>query len=142
MRNKYIGLFLFFLAYASLALGQSISFSNNPKHLQLYPRSLTTNTATVKHKGAVNTAGYTSIKIVLLQNGLAVDSVSQALIYVAGNASFDLNNTIVAARNLYTFKCVLTSAAGAQVLVAQADSVVCGDVFLIQGQFVSRNVVL
>ncbi len=119
-------IFLFILI--STAFNQIISFTERPADLQLYPRDQQ-DSAAVTISGTVTEPGYNAVKVDVFKNSDLWKSSGQSLSYSNGTASFNLQPKIHAELSEYHFKVYLDDH-----LVAEADSVVCGDVFLINGQ--------
>ena len=107
-------------------------FSQVPQPLQFYARD-TSDSAVVPIAGKIVSTGYDSIFVEIYRNGVPWQRTAQALDYTDGSATFDLKPRIHSELSEYRFDIWLTGKAG-DTLVAMRDSVVCGDVFLIDGQ--------
>lgn len=128
---KEFRLFLFicsFLFLISTAKSQVINYFETPVNLQLYPRG-SNDSADVKFRGEILSAGYDSMHIELYKNNVLQLRKSRSLIYNLGKAEFDIAHRIRVGLSEYKFRVLLNST-----LVKTVDSVVCGDVFLIMGQ--------
>ncbi len=120
--------FTLFFLLGTLFAQQQIQFTNFPAHLQLYPRDAQ-DSAVVAITGSVVQSGYAQIQLDVYQNQQVWKSFQKNLVYQNGTASFAFYPKIYAGLYEYDFKVYLDDQ-----LVAQEDSIVCGDVFLINGQ--------
>jgi hypothetical protein len=112
-----------------------VTFTSVPVHLQVYGRDLGKDTTTVPIAGKVKRTGanYVSVLLKVLRNNVLSDSVQKTLTFVGDSALFTLNHTIKAELANYTF--AVYGINGTQTtLIKSADSVVCGDVFIVTGQ--------
>lgn len=114
------------------AQAPAIRFSHLPASLQLYPRRAD-NQAEVTVAGTVLQPGYRRISVQVFRNNNPFGHHSQDLGYVDAEAPFSLKSTIRAELAEYRFD-VYAHRSTDSVRVARRDSVVCGDVFLINGQ--------
>ena len=117
--------------------GQHVQLQSFPKNLQLYPRNKTTNQAKVEIKGILDsTSLYTHLVSNVYKNGLLWQTKSQPIAQNNPNnpRPFNLFHHIDADTVLYRFELIGYQAATQNLLLAQADSVVAGDVFLVEGQ--------
>lgn len=114
-----------------------VAFTQLPKPLQLYPRDLKSNRATVTVAGAVKTAGYDAIVVSVTTEGAVKPAkpvlLRQRLRYKDGAAPFVLSTTIPAELKNRAFSVSLRKGAREQA-VTNVTGVVAGDVFLINGQ--------
>ncbi|MBL0175595.1 MAG: hypothetical protein IPP94_10085 [Ignavibacteria bacterium] len=111
---------------------QPVSLDRFPAPLQLYPRGAD-DSASVTVAGRVLAAGYDSAIVEVLKNGTPLSRHAQALQYSAGAAAFSFAPRIHA--ELSEYRIILSAKNTTQTLVLAArDSIVCGDVFLINGQ--------
>lgn len=109
-----------------------VTFSSAPESLQLYPRD-NTDSAQVAIAGTVNVLGYTSVICVRSRNGILLDSTNIPLQYSGNSAPFQQNFRIKAERARYSIRVYIENNQNTT-LVHSADSIVSGDVFLINGQ--------
>jgi hypothetical protein len=127
-RTRLAGLGLALLLGALRAGAQGIAFSDAPRDLQLFARD-PQGSAEVSFAGTVSAAGHDSVRLELFRDG-ALWSIDRAgLVYQAGTAPFSLSGRIHAELSEYAARFYLDGD-----LVASRDSLVCGDVFLIDGQ--------
>ncbi len=105
---------------------------NFPRNLQLYARD-NFDSAEVTYSGKINTAGYDSVYVEVFKNASVWNRKSSKLIYANGSASFDLKQKIHAELSEYHFK-LYVKTGSTSTLISKADSVVCGDIYLIGGQ--------
>jgi len=112
-----------------------ISFDSIPADRQLIPRNLSTNLGTIVIKGNAASPGadYDQLQVVLNRDNLFYDSKNQNLTYNEGVAQFDFEITIVAEESNYDIE-VFGIKGDDSILEYSVDSVVAGDVFIIQGQ--------
>lgn len=107
-------------------------FTAIPKHLQFYTRE-DDDSATVRISGKYFDAGYDSICLKYFKNNIFVGRTAKALLYVGGKAAFSFNPRIHAELSEYSFLLTVKSAT-VEKQIAFRDSVVCGDLILINGQ--------
>jgi hypothetical protein len=79
--------------------------------------------------GNLRNPGYDSVKVAIEKDGLAWRTFTEPLTYIHGIAEFDFQPKIYAELANYTFRLFIDDN-----MISEADSVVCGDVYLIQGQ--------
>lgn len=111
---------------------QDINFTLLPAQFQLFPRD-TDNSALVTFAGNVITAGFDSIVIKKYINNILDSVLSYKLTYNTNNAPFELSYSIYADTVLYKFVVLLTKT-GETTVENTIDSIVCGDMFLVDGQ--------
>ena len=129
MRYNYVICTATVLCFTALLNGQvDVSFAALPKTYQLYPRN-NQNEAVVTISGSVLEEGRDSIFVNVYRNGTIFTQLSDTLTYTDGSAKFTFTSTIHAELAEYSFTVLVDS-----ILVAQRDSVVCGDAYLINGQ--------
>lgn len=129
------GTFLFVSTLPLLAQ-PSVTFSKLPVDWQLYPRNAS-NQATVPISGKINTQGYSSISLVVTRNNIAWQYIKTNLSYQNGKASFFLFPVIQAGLYEYRFRLYAKSLTDS-ILIADKDSITCGDAYLISGQSNAR----
>lgn len=112
-----------------------ITFSSIPIDKQLVGRDPNTNFGNIHIKGEVDNSmvSYDSILIEVYRNDNSYSTSSQYLDYSDNIASFDFNISIVAELANYSFKLYGKEGSGIT-LEKEVDSLVAGDVFVIQGQ--------
>jgi Carbohydrate esterase, sialic acid-specific acetylesterase len=125
-------LLAFFCAAFSQPVWAQIEFSANPSRLQLYPRN-SDDSSTVVISGKVTAPQYTDIIFTSSKNGVLTDSIVVPLSFQNSQASFNKDYRIKAEKSLHNFRVYLLQGANS-LQILRADSVVCGDVFLINGQ--------
>ncbi|MBD3391994.1 MAG: hypothetical protein GF418_07970, partial [Chitinivibrionales bacterium] len=113
---------------AANAFCQQALLDTIPQNLQLFPR-LADDSCTVIVSGAVIGSGYDSATLLLYRDGEPLLSIAQALVYENDTASFRLAVRMPAERAEYGLDLHVDGD-----LLAHRDSIVCGDVFLINGQ--------
>ena len=108
-----------------------------PKHLQFYPRD-EDDSATVSISGSYYEDGYDSIYLMVFMNNAEIARSAQPLNYLDGKALFAFAPRIHAELSEYTFLLAVKSSLDDR-RIAFRDSIVCGDVLLINGQSNSIN---
>ena len=131
-----INILLAIVCLGSGGFSQAVRFDEKPSHYQLYPRSEFDNdSAIVQISGTVLSSGYQSIVVEIDSNNVFWRQHSQPLVYDLNNsASFNLTPKIRADLANYRFKIKIRSNNGSITTLETIEKVVCGDVFLIQGQ--------
>lgn len=129
MNRLYIGVILF-LYYFS-ASGQ-VNFQQLPRELQLYPRD-TNNRAVVPISGTMNARGYTKIGVRVFREDSLVNVISQALVPTDSATAFAFSPVIKAEPAEYAFRVFIYKNSDST-LVASTSRVVCGDVYILDGQ--------
>ncbi len=129
--KKYLSiLFIFALntAYSQIAFNLNCF----PTRLQFFARE-SNDSAKLCVAGSIDSTGFDSIECRLIRSSKTFQSVSSKLVYNNGKAIFNLAPSIYAGlyeyhARLYIYK------SGNATLIKSADSLVCGDVYLINGQ--------
>lgn len=111
-----------------------VSVTTFPAHLQLYPRDLVSNEATVTADGTVDLSGisYSELRMKVYRDNILQATETAVLGAGTGIVPFSITYDITAEINNYKFE--LYGFNGAETLIEEADSVVAGDVYVIQGQ--------
>lgn len=105
-----------------------VSFTSKPSNLQFVARSAN-DSGVVSITGVVSQAGVDSVTVAVYRNGAAYGHFGQALVYLDGKASFLLAPRIHAELASYRLEVRVGDS-----VALTADSVVCGDAFLADGQ--------
>jgi len=123
-----------FLASILLLCAQTpaVEFLTHPVNGQLYPRDAQS-LADVRISGQVHQAGWQRMVVIASRDGIPFSVQAQQLLYNGGQAPFDLGVKIRAERHAYSFRVMLMNGLYTQ-QVGEADNVVAGDVFLLEGQ--------
>lgn len=132
---RHVRFLLLLSLWPGLPLGAqspAVRFTQLPAPLQLYPRT-DRNAADVPVRGRVTQAGYRRVSLSVFRNNAPFAHQRQEVSFPA-NADFSFLTTIRAELAEYRFDVYLHGTGGDSVRVARRDSVVCGDVFLINGQ--------
>jgi hypothetical protein len=108
------------------------TFTELPANRQLYPRGKD-DSAIVPIKGNIRNQGFDSVYCIVIKNNFPIVRYIEKLNYVEGIASFSFHPSIHSEMSEYTFKIGILSSVKDS-LLAQCDSIVCGDTFLIAGQ--------
>jgi len=109
-----------------------VTFNQKPVNLQLYPRD-NQDSGRVIFSGTVMTPGYDSIKVIALRNNTTLRTYNSKLYYDGSNAPFNVTAKIHSELSEYKFIVILKSNSLYDVIYT-ADSIVCGDAYLINGQ--------
>ncbi|OGS35784.1 MAG: hypothetical protein A2293_05105, partial [Elusimicrobia bacterium RIFOXYB2_FULL_49_7] len=125
---NFITLFLVLVFAPALLFAQIVSLSEFPKRLQLFARDAQ-DSAVVTMSGCVTTAGFDSVSVRLYKNGVLSQRLADALTYVDDSAFFSFSPKIHAELASYKVEFYIGSA-----LNATADSLLCGDAYLVDGQ--------
>ncbi len=120
------------IAPAAPLPGPDSTFALVPKQFQLYGRGAD-DSASVPVIGTIYTPGFDSIYAVQFKNGIPVMRKSQPLNYNQGRARFGFSFRIHAELTEYRFDLHLVRGAFDSLLTSR-DSIVCGDIFLMDGQ--------
>lgn len=113
---------------------QNVHLEAFPQHLQLFPRDLSNNEAEVLAKGEIQGLGYHLMILRWFRDGILQDSTIDILSYSGMNAPFEIKHKIPAELNNYKFQLIAVDSFSGRNLIAQADSVVAGDVLIVNGQ--------
>jgi hypothetical protein len=126
---KFLVLILtFFLLINFNNYAQDYEFLELPQNLQFYARD-DNNKAIIPINGKVHSKQFDSIKIELFRNNVLYGFKSEKLIFAGDYAKFDLSVSINSELAEYKIAVYLDNS-----LIAIRDSLVCGDVYLINGQ--------
>lgn len=104
-----------------------------PKPMQVCQRNLVTGMANVPVDGSVIVTGCAQVVVSVMRNGVLYTNLSQSLTYSGGIAQFAFSVPIKAELAGYNFE-VHVMGDGVDTVVASANDVVAGDVYLINGQ--------
>jgi Carbohydrate esterase, sialic acid-specific acetylesterase len=127
-------LVLAILCFREAARGQ-VTFQDAPVKNRLYARDPAKDSGDVAFQGTVNKTGanYQEIRIKAYRNGTALPTATQKLTFSGNNASFTMAYRIMAELANYKFE-IAGFDGTAETIVRSADSIVAGDVFIVQGQ--------
>ena len=123
-------------SFNGLLLSQIVQFDELPSEYQLYPRNGSDNdSAIVRISGLILSSAYDLAIVEIYSNNTAWRQYQQTPDSVGiDSRSFDIYTKIHAALANYRFRIKLRSVGGSITTIRTIDNVVCGDVFLIQGQ--------
>lgn len=110
----------------------SITYSVKPKKLQLFARD-NQDSAAVTYSGKVNSSGYDSMYLEMYKNNIFQKRKVARLTYSGGYATFSLSQNIHAELSEYSFYLYIIDA-GIITFLTSADSILCGDAYIISGQ--------
>ncbi len=126
---RLVILLIFSFGFNLLSLfGQQVALQNWPAKLQLFPRDAQ-DSAVVRISGDVLESGFTEVKLEIYKQSQLWKERTQTLAYQNGKAAFDFSPKIHAEASEYDFHLLIDTE-----LVARRDSILCGDVYLINGQ--------
>ncbi len=120
------------IAYANPLPKPDSTFVSLPHQLQVYARG-TDDSAAVPITGTMYHPGFDSIYVLQSKNGLSLSRTSEGLNYENGMAQFSFMFRIHSELSEYRFEVRCVSHGRDSVMVVR-DSIVCGDIFLIDGQ--------
>ena len=130
MRVKLLYTLLVMLFAFSSALAQLV-FSNAPEHRAFLPQDKNLGAANYRLQGKVTDNSYTLFQVDVLQDGKLYKSYRPALRLLGINRYFDLSIPLPTGKHFYSFKYTLY---GSTTYTNQVDSILVGDVYLVQGQ--------
>lgn len=109
-----------------------VVFTEKPINLELISRNLSTNKGTIQISGNILNGKYSKLRVVTFQNKTQLSDISKT--YTTSNSvtPFSYTNTLQAGKYHYDFD--LYFYGSADTVKYQIKSVVCGDLFIIQGQ--------
>jgi hypothetical protein len=128
-------LILFFTIFLPTVAQAQVNFTSIPQKLQLYARNGQSDTGMVTISGTVNNAGanYSGMRVKVYRNNSLLKTLDQTLTFNGGTASFSIPYGIKAELAEYKFEALGVNGSS-ETLLRSADSVVCGDVYIITGQ--------
>ncbi len=134
IEGKCIYAIILFTALSVSGLAQTVVYDSLPQTYQLFPRELSDDSARVTISGKVDDIiEFDSLIVAVDTNGVFWNSFGQPLNYNAGEAPFTLSPKIFADTLEYRFS-IQFNTENVTYTDTLIDSVVCGDVFIIQGQ--------
>lgn len=119
------------LVVSSVCLRAQVVFSKKVQPLELVPRNISNNLGTVTFSGQFFGNKYNSMRVLMFQNNVKKIDYVQGFTGSAGTTSFSYSTQIKAGKYNYDFVVYFY---GNDTFTYRADRVVCGDVFIIQGQ--------
>lgn len=109
-----------------------LNYNQSPRTLQFYARD-SQDSANVLFSGSVLTTGFDSMYVETYRNNLLWKRKAVKLNYFVGIASFSIGQKIKAELSEYKFKLYIKTGV-TNTLLKTADSVVCGDAYIVCGQ--------
>lgn len=130
---KLVFSILFLFVYGTVYT--QIVFDTIPLNKQLLGRDIITNTGDIIINGSVDNTStpYDSLKVKLYRNNVPLDSVSKLLAYTGSTAPFNFKIPITAELENYKIE-IFGKTGTVETFEKVVDSLVAGDVFIIQGQ--------
>ena len=125
---------IFSLAFINTLLAQnsSVLFAEFPQRMALIPRNPANNIALVNIEGTIQSTTVQDMLLLIYRNGQSYRQTYYPLSYTNGNASFSFMTQLEAGLFNYTFE-IYTVTGSINDLVKRTDSIVVGDVYLVQG---------
>ncbi len=108
-----------------------VTFSFKPKNLELIPRNLSNNKGVVNFNGFILNSQYSKLRIVTYQNKTIIEDSSKTYSFGSNSIPFSYSKSIDAGKYVYDFDLIFY---GVDTLKYQVKNIVCGDVFIVQGQ--------
>lgn len=134
MAGKCIYAIILLIVLPATGFAQTVIYDSIPQTYQLFPRDLVNDSAMVTISGKVDDViEFDSLVVSVDTNGVFWKRLEQPLIYSAGEAPFTLSPPIFADTLEYRFS-IQFKTESVTYTDTLIDSVVCGDVFIIQGQ--------
>jgi len=120
--------------FFTVCFGQ-VSFTKMPTRLQFYARNLSTDSGTVNISGTVKKAGanYQEMHLKIYRDNVLKTTLTKTLQFSPDTSIFSFTSGILAELSNYKFA-VYGYNGTSETLIASADSIVCGDVFIVTGQ--------
>lgn len=118
-------------------INELVIFTQSPRNLQFFARDIQ-DSAIVPFAGNVYSV-FDSIYLEVYKNNFLWKREASKLNYSSGNAPFYLSQKIHAELSEYYFKLYIKDETGSTILIKNADSIVCGDAYIISGQSNSHN---
>ena len=109
-----------------------INYTQEPRNLQFFARD-SQDSALVTYSGYIYTAGYDSVLLEVFRNNVNIKLNRLKLNYSGGISTFNIGQKIHSELSEYKFKLYLKSGS-TYYLIKTADSIVCGDAYIISGQ--------
>ena len=116
----------------SFPVFSQVNFYQAPKSRQLFPRD-NSDSASVFVNGIVTQAGWSSVTYELYRAGIVVESLNTPLQYLNGSAPIQKTFRLKAEKAEYKIHVTLWAGANSN-CVLDVDSLVAGDVFIVNGQ--------
>jgi lysophospholipase L1-like esterase len=116
---------------------QKVVYTQMPADMQLYPRN-SENVATAKIKGEVYTMGFDKAICKVYKGNQLLRKIEKKLTYNSNEAGFEFSQTLEAGLWEYRFETGFVRKDGVFIKDRVFDNIVCGDVYLINGQSNSR----
>ena len=112
-----------------------VNFTAIPRKLQLYARNAPSDNGAVIISGTMRSAGadYSGMRVKIYRNNSLFTTLNQNLTFSGGSAPFSFAYAIKAELAEYKFEALGVNSSS-ETLLRSADSVVCGDVYIITGQ--------
>jgi len=124
-------IFLLIQKFVIVTTFAQVTFSNKPKNLELIPRNLSNNKGLVNFYGFILNSQYSKLRIITYQNKTIIEDSSKTYSLGSNSIPFSYSKSIDAGKYVYDFDLIFY---GADTFKYQVKNIVCGDVFIIQGQ--------
>ncbi|MFT5724215.1 MAG: hypothetical protein ACI9JN_001333 [Bacteroidia bacterium] len=130
MSRLVIFISLFAFGWSNVSFAQLV-LTNSPKEGTFLPRNLKTNTATFELMGYVTDNTASAIRISVSLSGTQIINKHINLAFSKGRANFSHKITLPSGKYVYKVKYTVN---GTTTYTEEADNILVGDVYLIQGQ--------
>ncbi|MDZ4758716.1 MAG: sialate O-acetylesterase [Bacteroidota bacterium] len=124
----------FIFLFVVISANSQIAFTTGcfPTRLQFFARE-SNDSANLCVMGSIDSSGFDSVECRIIRSSKTFQSIRTKLIYNSGKALFNLSPSIYAGLYEYHIRLYLYKS-GIATLIKSADSLVCGDVYMINGQ--------
>jgi hypothetical protein len=127
---------LFIILGINLTIFSQVVIKEFPENLQLYKRNNITNEANVTISGEINkSTGYTELTLEIYKNNFLHSTLNHMLKFNSDVAPFLFTPVIIAELSEYEFVLKTNN----NVIIKQAERIVAGDLYLVQGQSNALN---
>ncbi len=130
---KYTLIPIICFLFVNVLQAQELKLSEAPENYQLYPRN-EKDSAQVVLSGSISDSDYKQLELITYKDGQLLERKKEDIQFKKnGSAKFSVSQPILAGLFQYKFELNLINAHGKKMLFS-ADSVVCGDAYIITGQ--------
>ena len=130
--KKFLSIILLLLVINTAHSQIAFTLDCFPTRLQFFARE-SNDSAKLCVSGSIDSAGFDSIECKIIRSNKTFQLVRSVLTYNNGSALFNLSPSIYAGLYEYHIRLYIYKT-GVATLIKSADSVVCGDVYMINGQ--------
>ncbi len=130
--KKSLSILLFFFVLNTAHSQIAFTLDCFPTRLQFFARE-SNDSAKLCVAGSIDSAGFDSVEVRVIRSSKTFQSIITKLTYNSGKALFNLSPSIYAGLYEYNIRLYIYKN-GTATLIKSADSLVCGDVYMINGQ--------